>query len=603
MSLWLGLACLSATAQDVVTERAIFEDLYGDMTFEKVQKAQFSKADKVVSRGYTRAAVWIRLTVDALGDARTLVLRVAPATLDEVTLFSPNTSSVGSLANANLGRRLLNRSSLIDVRPGKNSYYVRIKSTGTLMVSASILTTEQAQQEDITRGIVLGTVLTCCIPLMIAMLVLIVLRRELLHVLFFLNFCVSVVAFFAWFGYLSAFFVPDSWFDSITTFNFFVVANVFTGFLFFRVLLGRFGLPRWGRNLFSLFFVVYVPLFVFFFLLDRQSVLMWSSMLGMMACAFCLPLTVVVFYRHKPATWFIGAIILLALLLLLRSSFTLQGIVAADASTMNLLAYRIFFLAGFFISFFVLIDRDKRSRLQASILNETVARRLAESEKNRREIQERFMTMLMHELKTPLAIIQLAARSLGRHLALGSADATRVATIQRSVDDLNAIIERCVLADQIEQGEVPIDRRVFAVQVLTDDLLQTVDASRIRLVGPQGAAVVSDYQYVRLILLNLLSNALKYSPPGSLVEFEIQSTLVNDVASVHFSISNAVGAAGLPDPAQVFNRYYRSESARAQGGAGLGLWLAQAVAKQLGFTVNFRASQGQAVFGFELELA
>jgi signal transduction histidine kinase len=270
---------------------------------------------------------------------------------------------------------------------------------------------------------------------------------------------------------------------------------------------------------------------------------------------------------------------------------------------MNLLAYRVFLLAGFFISIFVLIDRDKKSLLQTSILNETVARRLAESEKNRREIQERFMTMLMHELKTPLAIIQLAATSLGRHLAPGSADATRVATINRSVDDLNVIIERCVLADQIEQGAALINKQRFALQTLTDDLLQTVGASRIRLVGPQDAAVVSDYQYVRLILLNLLSNALKYSPPDSLVEFEIQRTLVKGVRVVYFSVSNAVGAAGMPDPSQVFARYYRSESARAHVGVGLGLWLAQAVARQLGSEVHFRAAQGQVVFGFELELA
>jgi signal transduction histidine kinase len=603
VSVVLGLVCMHATAQDLITERAIFEDRSGDLTFEQVQKARFAKADKVVSRGYTRAAVWVRLTIDSPGDARTLVLRVAPATLDEVTLFSPPASSAGPAANVNLGRRLPDRSSLVDAKPGKNIYYLRVKTTGTLMLSPSILTADQAQQEDITRGIVLGAVLACCIPLMIAVLVLIVLRRELLHVLFFLTFCVSVAVFFAWFGYLRAFFGPDSWVASTATVNYLAVANVFTGFLFFRVLFGRFGLPRWGRNLFGLFFVLYVPLFVLFFLLDRQSVLMWSSMLGMMACAFCLPLTVVVFYRHRPATWFIGTIVLLALLLLLRSFFTLQGIVAADASTMNLLAYRVFLLAGFFISILVLIDRDKKSLLQTSILNETVARRLAESEKNRREIQERFMTMLMHELKTPLAIIQLAATSLGRHLVPGSGDATRVATINRSVDDLNVVIERCVLADQIEQGAAHINKQRFALKALTDDLLETVGADRVRLVGPQDATVVSDYQYVRLILLNLLSNALKYSSPDSLVEFEIQNTVVKDVPVVYFSVSNAVGAAGMPDPAQVFARYYRAESAREHVGAGLGLWLAQAVARQLGSEVHFRAAQGRVVFGFGLELA
>jgi signal transduction histidine kinase len=280
-----------------------------------------------------------------------------------------------------------------------------------------------------------------------------------------------------------------------------------------------------------------------------------------------------------------------------------RGIVAPDGSTLYLLAFRIFFFAVFFLSIIFLIDREKQSLIQTSILNETVARSQAESEKNRREIQERFMTMLMHELKTPLAIIQLAATSLGRHLLPNSGDATRVTNINRSVDDLNALIERCAQADQIEQGVDLIHEQLFAVTTLTDDLLQTVDASRIRLVGTQAQTVFSDYQYVRLILRNLLSNALKYSPADSMIELQIESTSVNNVACVSFRVVNTVGAAGMPDPAQVFSRYYRSEAARQHVGAGLGLWLAQAVARQLGSEVHFQAPHGQVVFGFCLAQA
>jgi signal transduction histidine kinase len=110
--------------------------------------------------------------------------------------------------------------------------------------------------------------------------------------------------------------------------------------------------------------------------------------------------------------------------------------------------------------------------------------------------------------------------------------------------------------------------------------------------------VFSDYQYVRLILQNLLSNALKYSPADSMIELQIESTSVNNMACVSFRVLNAVGAAGMPDPAQVFSRYYRSEAARQHVGAGLGLWLAQAVARQLGSEVHFQPTHGQVMFGF-----
>jgi signal transduction histidine kinase len=603
ISLVLVLTSAHASASDLVTDRAFFEDQRGDMTFEQVKQAQFSKTDKVLSKGYLRGALWVRLTVDAPDEARPLVLQLFPAVLDEVTIFSINQPNAGPAAGARLGRRLLGHRTLIDATSGVNSYYLRVKTPGLMLVSANILTEDQAHQEDIKRGIVLGAVLACCIPIMIGMFILIVKRREPLHILFLLNFSVSVAVYFGWFGYLREFFDPQGWFGSSAFITFLGVINIFTGFLFVRALLERFGLPRWGKYLFNLFFVLYVPLFLFFFLLDRQLVLNFSTSLGLGASVFCLILTVAVFRRQKSATWLIATILFLALLLLLRSLLMVRGIVAPDGSTLYLLAFRIFFFAVFFLSIIFLIDREKQSLIQTSILNETVARSQAESEKNRREIQERFMTMLMHELKTPLAIIQLAATSLGRHLLPNSGDATRVTNINRSVDDLNALIERCAQADQIEQGVDLIHEQLFAVTTLTDDLLQTVDASRIRLVGTQAQTVFSDYQYVRLILRNLLSNALKYSPADSMIELQIESTSVNNVACVSFRVVNTVGAAGMPDPAQVFSRYYRSEAARQHVGAGLGLWLAQAVARQLGSEVHFQAPHGQVEFSFCLAQA
>ncbi|MBH2011037.1 MAG: hypothetical protein I8H71_15185 [Xanthomonadaceae bacterium] len=595
LGLLLGLATLHARAQELRMERAMFEDPSGDMTLAQVRQAGFSSAGKVVSLGYTRSALWMKLTVDAPNDAPTLVLRVVPASLDEVTLFSPGA--------ADTGQRLRGRSTLIQARPGKSGYYLRVKTSGALLVSASLLTMAQAQQQDIKQAMVLGAVLACCFPVIIGMMILIGMHREPLHVLFLLNFCVSLAIFFGWFDYLGAFFGPHDWIASSATIHFLGIANTFTAFLFFRALFNRFGLPRWSRLVFAVFFALNAWLFLLFFLLDRQVVLILSSLLGIFASAFCMLLAAGVFNRKKPATWFISALIFIAMALLLRFLLTAQGIVAPDASIMDMLAYRIFFLAAFFVSIFILLDRDKKSLVQMSLLNETVARRLADSEKNRRELQERFMTMLMHELKTPLAIIQLAATSLGRHMLPGSGDAARIMNINRSVDDLNTLIERCAQADQIDQGAAAIDRQLFSLKALADDVLHTVGAGRIRLVMPQAVEIRSDYHDVRLILLNLLSNALKYSPPDSLVELNIQTTRIKDAAGVRFSVLNGVGAAGRPDPAQVFVRYYRAEAARGQVGAGLGLWLAQAVARQLGSELHFQPAQAQVIFSFCLELA
>ncbi|MDP3654119.1 MAG: 7TM-DISM domain-containing protein [Rhodoferax sp.] len=591
----LGWVCLPVAAQNLIAERAIFEDPHGTLTLEQAQHAEFSVARKIISQGYTPAVLWVRLRVDAPPAAQRLRLRVFPAQLEKVTLFSA--------LLPHEGQPLTERTAWIDTRPGPNTYYLRIQTSGPMLLQPLVLSAAQAQQDDSTRGFILGVVLACYVPLLVWLLVLITTRRQVLHLAFLLNFSVVVASFLGWMGYLSEFFGPAHWASSSTAIFLLGMVNIFTGFLCVCLVLHRFGLPRWGQQLFTLLGTVYVTLFVLFFVLDRQLVIQCSSILGLVASVFALPLTVAVFYRQKLSTWLIGALMCFAMVLGLRWFLTLHALVPAVESLVSLLFFRLIFAVGFVAATLWLIDREKQNQLQMSITNEAVARKLAESETLRRQTQERFMTMLMHELKTPLAIIQLAATSLGRHLSPDSGDATRVKNINRAVDDLNALVERCASADQIDQGAMQMHKESLCLETLAADVLQTLGSDRITLSAPAQHMVFSDAQYLRLILLNLLSNALKYSPPDSPVTLQFDKTTGPHVAGVSVRVSNAVGAAGMPDPAQVFSRYYRAEGARRQVGAGLGLWLAQALARQLGSELQFNAGHGRLSFSFFLELA
>ena len=66
--LWY-IALAPAAALDLITQRAIFEDLRADMTLEQAIRSGFSPTDKMISRGYTRSALWIRIKVDTPADA------------------------------------------------------------------------------------------------------------------------------------------------------------------------------------------------------------------------------------------------------------------------------------------------------------------------------------------------------------------------------------------------------------------------------------------------------------------------------------------------------------------------------------------------------
>ncbi len=590
-----GLVWHPAMGQDLIVTRGLLQDPHGNLRPGHLQQAEFVPSGGIISQRYTSAALWVRLQVVAPADARRLALRVFPAQLEEIVLFSE--------ALPESGQVLVGRSTWIAAQPGLNVYYLRIRTSGPMLLQPRILTPEQARQDDALRSFILGALLTCYVPLLAWLLILVLTRREALHGAFLVNLSVVVISFLGWMGYAPD--VPGAgpWLSRPGTIHFLGVVNVFTGFLCVYLVLSRFGLPRWGKRAFQLLGGVYLTLFLLFFLLDRQWVLQASTSLGLLASLLGVAVTWTVFRRQKPATWIIGGILLLALVLSLRWFLTVYTLVPAGDSLTNLLFFRLFFAMSFVFATLWLIDREKHCQLQISLMKESLARHLAESETLRRESQERFMTMLIHEIKTPLAIIQFAASSLGRHLAPESSDATRVRNINHSVDDLNALVERCVTADQIDQGAIQMHKQSLCLATLAREVLQSVDAPRVSLQGALDTRVFSDAQYVRLILLNLLSNALKYSPPQSQVAFQWEPAMMREKAGITLLVRNTVGVAGKPDAAQVFARYYRAEGARKQVGAGLGLWLARSLAGQLGTELHYRAEQEQVVFSFFLELA
>jgi signal transduction histidine kinase len=97
------------------------------------------------------------------------------------------------------------------------------------------------------------------------------------------------------------------------------------------------------------------------------------------------------------------------------------------------------------------------------------------------------------------------------------------------------------------------------------------------------------------MLLNLLSNAVKYSPPFTTIYLRIYKLKERIPTMMHFEIENEIGKAGAPDQTQVFQRYYRAETAKKYAGTGLGLWLSQVMAQQLGTRIEMELTPHQTI--------
>jgi signal transduction histidine kinase len=119
---------------------------------------------------------------------------------------------------------------------------------------------------------------------------------------------------------------------------------------------------------------------------------------------------------------------------------------------------------------------------------------------------------------------------------------------------------------------------------------------------PKQTLASVDPIFLRSILENLLSNALKYSAPNSKVDLKIFEHQSGNGSMFKFEIKNQIGKVGPPDMGKLFSRYYRSEEARGYSGTGLGLWLANQQAKEMGSNIDCEFDDTWTTFSFQVPI-
>ena len=208
----------------------------------------------------------------------------------------------------------------------------------------------------------------------------------------------------------------------------------------------------------------------------------------------------------------------------------------------------------------------------------------------RRDEQDRFLSMLNHELKTPLSVIRMV---LG-----GNSIPGRIKDrVQCAVADMNAIVERSIQADRLQHGQIM--RRMELCHI--GDLLQAikaVSAAPQRLVVDDShlPSIKTDQQLLSLIVANLLDNALKYGATDGEVRVTAREALSKGRQGIQIDVTNQCGTAGMPDPSQVFHKYYRATGAHGQTGSGLGLYISAGFAEKLGGRLRYQPTDNEIKF-------
>ena len=205
------------------------------------------------------------------------------------------------------------------------------------------------------------------------------------------------------------------------------------------------------------------------------------------------------------------------------------------------------------------------------------------------DLQSTFISVISHELKTPVALIKGYVGTLRREDVRWDSKTVRdsLTVIEEEADHLAELIENLLDASRLEAGGLALNSADLLLPRLAGRLAERfrtqTDKHQIVLDFPaEFPVILADEQRISQVLLNLLSNAVKYSPMGGEIRIGGQMRPEHVVVCVQDQ------GPGIPpgDVPHIFDRFYRaSETARSIKGAGLGLYLTRAILEAHGGSI------------------
>ncbi len=571
-----ALLLVSPLHAQVLLELAVLEDPTGSETIQTVTEGDPARFRVLpgpsFAGGYTRSVHWLRITVDAPDDE--WWLEVLPPILDDLRLYSPDPEHPSGFRKRVQGDRLpfasreMNYRGFVFKMPesaaGLQTHYLRVSTNTSSMVLLRLSTPASFLERALFEyGFLFASLAVVLIMLLMNVNNWFWLRDPLTPwFVAYLFVLAAVIAADA--GLLHQYVYPGSGRANSWVVGFFSLTAIalFNGFY------GRFfGVDRSEPVLYWIYRLgFWLPLggLLVSLLGFYLEVMQWLTATLVPMVLLGLALAIRMWRRGMPG----GALMLLANLVSLLGISTLtlflRGHVAGESLMLHSLQ-----LSSLASSVMLALAvgaryralRDGRLRAEQQTLQERAMRTQ----------QSQFLSMLTHELRTALSVLRMA---LGQQPMSERA----VASAERAVDGMSEVIDRCLQADALLEQQIQLELTPVRVEdLLAGIVADSREPERIRLVLESRPKLHTDARLLRVVLANLVDNALKYGDPKAPVEI-----IVSGEQPCRIRVLNATGPVGRPDPEQVFEKYYRAPRAHGMTGSGLGLHIARAMAELLG---------------------
>jgi two-component system sensor histidine kinase KdpD len=214
----------------------------------------------------------------------------------------------------------------------------------------------------------------------------------------------------------------------------------------------------------------------------------------------------------------------------------------------------------------------------------------AEAAQESGQLRATILDALAHEFKTPLTSMKVAAADLRANVP-DDRNRELAAIIDEDLDRLQSLVTDAVSMVRVDAGDFSLrpDRHLVS-DLVTRALRQfeaRLDGHDVVTSVPDGLSVQADRELLGLALRQLLDNAVKYAPPGSVIELRAAAA-----DTIDLSVRNSGSAIPEHEQERVFERFYRGARARRLPGTGMGLAIVRQIAEAHRGTVRVRSSPG-----------
>lgn len=594
LSAWLLISAGIAYAESApkVLSQSWLEDPQGSWSLAEVEHQAFIPFQGILTRGYRPGgAVWLKLTVAAAQPAGAHdVLRIRPTWHDRIELYDPADPrpqprlSGDQIGWAQAEHPSLTLDFLVTRVESQRDIYLRVQTVHTQMLDVELLSMAEAVRQSMLSQLTQ----LAYVALLVIVLLWSLAKRQLksdrvLRAFVWLQVSALIHAFFL-FGMarpmLGAWFSPW-WLDHLTSLSVFLYP--LAGIYFHLKLLAEYEFSGIAMRVLRGYLPASVLVLFVFAVGHPTAALQLNAWLILL---FALNMLFLVWTVQRPRPAADKTLLPFGYLKGFYTFFactTLAGAVALlgffDARGFQLYAFFPHgFLSAVVMAMLLQYRVYRRSRIHQRALQ--IQTRRAREERQRREEQSSFLAMLNHEIRTPLSVIRLVlSRSTAKDMG------------QRAVDDVVALLDKCLLLEDLDGRTTGLQREMLSldemVRLEVDKLGQP---QRFDVQHLQRANVFADKLLCETMVTNLLENALKYAPPGTPIRVGLSTDPSPSAPAIRLWVANNIGRMGAPDGTQVFEKYYRAPAARAVSGSGLGLYIVKRLALMHGGGVRYEPS-------------